>query len=106
MFRNTLSFVVRFAVVAVALGASGIALADDNGMSPLTGESYAYFHGLDYIPGGFNVAATHSSQAAGEASAQPAAAQPQPERPIMLARQAPSHRSIMAPRIFNDNTGA
>src|ERR1700675_737226 len=30
---------------ALVLGASGIALADDSSMSPLTGDSYRYFNG-------------------------------------------------------------
>ena len=30
---------------ALALGVSGIALADDNSMNPFTGESFAYFNG-------------------------------------------------------------
>ncbi|HTI45548.1 MAG TPA: hypothetical protein VMB76_03250 [Casimicrobiaceae bacterium] len=39
-----------------ALAASHVASADDNSMSRLTGESYAYFNGLDYSLGNFNVA--------------------------------------------------
>jgi hypothetical protein len=41
---------------AIALGASGAAVADDNSMSIWTGDSYAHFNDLDYRAGSFNVA--------------------------------------------------
>jgi hypothetical protein len=37
---------------ALALGTSGVALADDNGMNPFTGDSYAYFNGGQNLPYG------------------------------------------------------
>jgi hypothetical protein len=37
---------------ALALGTSGIALADDSGMNPFTGDSYAYFNGGQNFPYG------------------------------------------------------
>ena len=50
--------VIRQSLIAaatLAFAASGAALADDS-MSRLTGDSYAYFNGLDHSPGHFNVA--------------------------------------------------
>jgi hypothetical protein len=37
---------------ALALGTSGVALADDNSMNPFTGDSYAYFNGGQNYPYG------------------------------------------------------
>src|ERR1700693_2288651 len=43
------------AATALALGASGVALADDSSMNPFTGESYKYFNGHNLgDPGPFN----------------------------------------------------
>ena len=53
MNRNTFRAARAIAAITLALGAP-YAFADDGSMSPLTGESYAYFHDLDYNPGGFN----------------------------------------------------
>jgi hypothetical protein len=101
-----MSTIVRCAAIAIVLRASGAALADDNSMSPLTGESYAYFYRLDYVPGGFNVAAAHESQPVGEASVQPATAQPHAEPPVMLAGKAHTASPGGLPPVFNDATGA
>lgn len=43
-------------LLTLGLAVSGVALADDNSMSRLTGESYAFFNDLDYHAGGFNTA--------------------------------------------------
>jgi len=42
--------------MALALGTSGVALADDSSMSPFTGDSYKYFNGSQNLgnPGQFN----------------------------------------------------
>ena len=46
-----------FALAALAAAtSSSLALADDNSMSRLTGDSYAFFNNLDYNPGKFNTA--------------------------------------------------
>jgi len=46
MSRKQYSLSKQLAVAAaLALGTSGVALADDNSMNPLTGDSYAYFNG-------------------------------------------------------------
>lgn len=106
MSRSTTSLIVRCTVVAMALGVSGAALAGDNSMSRLTGESYAYFNGLDYVPGGFDVAAAKSLQTTAEAPARPAEAKSQPTHAVMLAHRTPRGPAIMPPPIFDDNTGA
>ena len=71
MQRNSFTRRLQFAA-ALALGVSGIALADDSSMSRLTGDSYAYFNGLDYRPGAFSVA-TPAALAAGSKDRAPAA---------------------------------
>jgi hypothetical protein len=53
------------ALVILALGASSTAFADDNSMSVLTGDSYAYFNRLDNHPGAFNSARTPSGDETG-----------------------------------------
>ena len=53
MNRSHFRTAAAIAAGALALGTS-VAYADDNSMSRLTGDSYAYFNGLDYHPGGFN----------------------------------------------------
>jgi hypothetical protein len=50
-------------LAAIALAASGIAFADHNSMSRLTGDSYAYFNNLDSSPGKFNTARTPGTEA-------------------------------------------
>jgi hypothetical protein len=50
------------AVATLILGASGAAFADDNSMSVLTGDSYAYFNNLDYSAGHFNIARAPQAQ--------------------------------------------
>jgi len=45
-----------FVLAALAATSSSIVLADDNSMSRLTGDSYAFFNNLDYNPGKFNTA--------------------------------------------------
>ena len=50
------------AVATLALGASGAAFGDDNSMSVLTGDSYAFFNNLEYRAGRFNVARAREAQ--------------------------------------------
>jgi hypothetical protein len=53
MSRKQYSLTKQLVVAtALALGTSGIALADDNGMNPFTGDSYAYFNGGQNAPYG------------------------------------------------------
>lgn len=75
-------------------------------LSPLTGESYAWFNGLDHVPGGFNVIAAKPSQTPGEAPARLVEAKPRPKHAIMLAHRTPRGPAITPSPIFDDNTGA
>ena len=56
MFRKPYSLSKQLVVAtALALGASGVALADDSSMNPFTGDSYKYFNGHNLAdPGPFN----------------------------------------------------
>jgi hypothetical protein len=57
MFRKPYSLSKQLVVAtALALGASGVALADDSSMNPFTGDSYKYFNGGHTLgdPGQFN----------------------------------------------------
>jgi hypothetical protein len=57
MFRKPYSLSKQLVVAtALALGTSGVALADDSSMSPFTGDSYKYFNGGQNLgnPGQFN----------------------------------------------------
>jgi len=93
------------ATALFALAASGLAFADDSSMNLLTGDSYAYFHDLDYNAGRFNTAhATGGKDMQRLASpARPTAEKAdKPERPVMLANVAPRR---VNPSPFRDNTG-
>jgi hypothetical protein len=101
------------AAAALALCASA-ASADDNSMSVLTGDSYAYFNDLDYRPGGFNVARAAQAQDAATAmkmrqhqERDAAMKKPQVPRdaadePILLA----DRPRITLPSPFSDDKGA
>jgi hypothetical protein len=56
MSRKPYSLSKQLAVaMALALGTSGVALADDSSMNPFTGDSYKYFNGANLgQPGQFN----------------------------------------------------
>ena len=90
------------AVAAIALGASGAALADDSSMSQWTGDSYAYFNNLDYSLGKFNVARAPmgSDSAVAKSRRQDA---PKPESRVLLATR-PSRGIPASP--FSDDKGA
>jgi hypothetical protein len=102
-------------LAALALCASDAVLADDSSMSPLTGDSYAYFYGLDYHAGGFNtpravvrLTAPRAEPMAGDArgaAADPApAARPQPFGGRILLATPGNAGRIASP--FRDDTGA
>jgi len=98
--RNLSRSTFLFAAATLALGASGLALADDNSMSQWTGESYAYFHNLDNNPGGFNTArAPHGHD---EALLANMPRKDKVDKPVMLASR-PSRLSRTNP--FRDDTG-
>ena len=87
----------RLVVAAtLALGASGVALADDSSMNPFTGDSWAYFNGGHNL-GNFNV--TRTARAQGPE----AAATVKQGEPKMVT--AGSKSTTTAPRECNDNTG-
>lgn len=99
------------AAAALTLCASA-ALADDNSMSVLTGESYAYFNHLDYSAGRFNVAhapqggdtAMQSQQLRERDTAMkmPQAPHDATDEPILLAERP----GIASRSPFRDDTGA
>jgi len=91
------------AVATLALGATGAAFADDNSMSVLTGDSYAYFNNLEYRAGHFNVARAPEAQAQESLATTPKREPAQIDRPIMLATP-PRGITLLPP--FRDNTGA
>lgn len=129
MKRNA-SLAKRLIVATGLTLVSFAASADDNSMSVLTGDSYAYFNGLEFRLGQFNV--PHAkTMAAGDPAAQPANAQgrtfprvllagPMPDRVGARrnpgsapegAMQPPRERATPAPRVwvpspFRDDTGA
>jgi hypothetical protein len=64
MSRPNLSLRKQLVVaLALAFGATAVAFRDDSRMSPLTGDSHAYFHGGQNL-GNFNVARAPRVQAA------------------------------------------
>lgn len=90
----------RMIAAAFALCAP-LAFADDNSMSVLTGDSYAYFNQLDFHAGGFN------TPRAPDDRRQAAAPMPQETReaappPILLA----GHGRATLPSPFSDDKGA
>lgn len=104
MFRKHLhSRVHLVAVATLALGASTVTFADDNSMSVLTGDSYAYFNNLDYRAGHFNVARAPVVQPQDPIATMPRREPAQAERRILLA--APP-KGVTLPSPFRDNTGA
>jgi hypothetical protein len=104
MFRKHLQSRVQLVAVAtLVIGASSGALADDNSMSVLTGDSYAYFNNLDYRSGHFNVARAPQAQREDPVATTPRREPARTERPIMLAAP-PKGLTQISP--FRDNTGA
>jgi hypothetical protein len=91
------------ALVTLALGVSSTAFADDNSMSVLTGESYAYFNQLDYSAGHFNVARAAQAKPQDPVATTPKREPTRAERPLMLAAP-PKGITLLSP--FRDNTGA
>jgi hypothetical protein len=91
-----------------ALAASQFASADDNSMSPLTGDSYAYFNGLEYSLGKFNVA--KGAQATTRFAVRRALrgdTMIDVERPVAgaAAKAAPQTLHVTRPNPFRDDTG-
>jgi len=104
MFRKHLPSPVQLVALAtLALGASGAAFADDNSMSVLTGDSYAYFNNLEYRAGHFNLARAPQAQPQDPVATTPTREPARTERPLMLAAP-PKGITLTSP--FRDNTGA
>ena len=101
----------RQLIVATSLAlASCVAFADDNSMSVLTGDSYAYFNGLEYRAGKFNVPrkqAAREQGAAGSAAKVGEGAKPAPPGNLK-SREAERARPTVGARTtaFRDDTGA
>lgn len=88
------------AATAFAFCASA-AIADDNSMSVLTGDSYAYFNNLDYSAGKFNMAHAET-RARDTAMKTPQVPRDAVDKPILLA----GRPRISLPSPFSDDKGA
>jgi hypothetical protein len=93
-----------FALAALAVTSSSLVFADDNSMSRLTGDSYAFFNNLDFSPGKFNTAKATASD--GDTSV--AKAGKDNGRDVGKAEQRPTSArpSSAASRVFRNDTGA
>ena len=101
MSRPNFSLIKQLVVgSALAFAASGVGLADDSSMNPLTGDSHAYFHGGQNL-GNSNVARARRVQAA-DASAGRIKKEDEltPEQKIKLAR---AELTITLLRLFSDS---
>jgi hypothetical protein len=101
MNRNTFRTARGIAAITLALGAS-LAFADDNSMSPLTGDSYAFFNGLDYNPGHFNTRRVAKSPERDTVVKTPQDTRDGVKRPILLA----DRPRVTLPCPFRDDKGA
>jgi hypothetical protein len=101
MNRTKLRAARAITALSLALGAS-LALADDNSMSPLTGDSYAFFNGLDYNPGHFNTRRVAKSPERDTVVKTPQDTRDGVKRPILLA----DRPRVTLPSPFRDDKGA
>jgi len=101
MNHNTFRTARAMAAITLALGAS-LAFADDNSMSPLTGDSYAYFNGLDYNPGHFNTKRVAKAPERDTVVKTPQETRDAAKRPILLADR--PRVTLQSP--FRDDKGA
>jgi hypothetical protein len=102
MFRhNRITHPVAILAVMLALPAS-LAFADDSSMSVLTGDSYAFFHNLDYSPGRFNTARAPAPQERDAVVRMPRQTPEVAEKPVMLA----GRPGVTLRSPFRDDTGA
>ena len=101
MSRKSHRYVIALAALAAA--ASGAAMADDNSMSRLTGDSYAFFNNLDFSPGKFNTARasqTDKQTDMAKAGNNDKGGLARGERP------ATERKSSALPTVFRSDTGA
>jgi hypothetical protein len=101
--KHSLHPVRRVMAATLILAASSAAFADDNSMSVLTGDSYAYFNDLEYSAGRFNVARAAQAQQHEPVARMPHREPARTETPIMLAAPR-TDSTLLSP--FRDNTGA
>jgi hypothetical protein len=102
MFRhNRITHPVAILAVMLALPAS-LAFADDSSMSVLTGDSYAFFHNLDYSPGRVNPARAPAPQERDAVVRMPRQTPEAAEKPVMLA----GRPGVTLRSPFRDDTGA
>jgi len=87
---------------SLALGATGVAHADDSSMSMYTGDSYAYFNNQDYTLGKFNVARTGERPSVLVQSPAQAPRDNAKQRILIATRPATGSRT----NPFRDDTGA
>jgi len=100
--RNKIRYGKAIVAIALALGAS-TAFADDSSMSVLTGDSYAYFHHLDYSAGKFNMARAATPAAEHDTAMKtPQKAPAIVEKPTLLAGRS----GISPTNPFSDDKGA
>jgi len=89
----------RNAITKQLIIATGLALApfaasaDDNSMSVLTGDSYAYFNGLEFRLGQLSLPGA-KTMVAGDRAQSPAAAGGATRLPLMLAGPMPDRMSV------------
>ena len=102
MNPRTIRAARRIAAIGLVLCAP-FAVADDNSMSVLTGDSYAYFNDLDYHPGHFNTPRQKPATARRDDSVTMPENAPQAgARPILLAER--PRVTLQSP--FRDDKGA
>ncbi|MFI4888120.1 MAG: hypothetical protein ACHP7B_05175 [Burkholderiales bacterium] len=104
MFRKqSFTSTQLLAATILAVGVSGAALADDNSMNRLTGDSYAYFNNLEFSLGKFNMARAPYAQPPDSLARVPKDDVLKEQRPIMLAGR-PAGITLTSP--FRDDKGA
>jgi len=92
-----------FALAALAATSSSLVFADDNSMSRLTGDSYAFFNNLNFSPGKFNTA----KASANEGDTSVAKAGKDNGRDVGKAEPRPTGaRPSSASSVFRNDTGA
>jgi hypothetical protein len=103
--KNASHFDFRTLALAasLALGATGVAHADDSSMSMYTGDSYAYFNNQDYTLGKFNVARAPAERPSVLVQSPAQAPRDNAKQPILIATR-PATGSRTNP--FRDDTGA
>ena len=95
---------IAFALAALATTSSKLVLADDNSMSRLTGDSYAFFNNLDYNPGKFNTAKAPATE--GDTGVAKAGKDTGKDVGKVEQRPANARPTSAASKVFRNDTGA